>query len=60
MEHTHIRIHPWVKSKHLNKNKVQQIDPVNNNNKKKIKIYIYQLRMKLTKAQTGKYKTKQN
>ena len=50
MEYTHIQTHPQAKSKQLNKYKVQQIDPVNKGNKK----YIYQLRTKLTKAQTGK------
>ena len=50
MEYTHICIHPRAKSKQSNKNKVQQIDPAN----KGIKNYIYQLRTKLTKAQTGK------
>ena len=34
MEHTHIHIHPWAKSKQSNKNKVQSIDPANKGNKK--------------------------
>ena len=51
MEYTHIHIHPWAKSKQFNKNKVQQIDPTNKGKKKN---YIYQLRTKLTKAQTAK------
>ena len=34
MEYTHIHIHPWAKSKESDKNKVQQIDPVNKGNKK--------------------------
>ena len=38
------------KVRQSNKNKVQQVDPVN----KGIKNYIHQLRTKLTKAQTGK------
>ena len=48
IEYTHI--HPWAKSKQSNKNKEQQIDLANKGNK----IYIYQLKTKLTKAQTGK------
>ena len=32
--YTHIHIHPQAKSKHPNKSKVQQIDPVNKGNKK--------------------------
>ena len=32
MEYTHI--HPWAKSKQSNKNKVQEIDPVNKGNQK--------------------------
>ena len=50
MEFTHIQTHPQAKSKQLNKDKVQQIDPVNKGNQK----YIYQLRTKLTKAKIGK------
>ena len=46
----HIPIYPLAKSKQPNKNKVQYIDPAN----KETKNYIYQLRTKLTKAQTGK------
>ena len=34
MQYTHIHIHPWTKSKQSNKNKVQEIDPVNKGNKK--------------------------
>ena len=34
MEYTHIHIHPQAKSKQSNKNKVQQIDPVDKGNKK--------------------------
>ena len=48
IEYTHI--YPWAKSKQSNKNKVQQIGLTNKGNK----LYIYQLRTKLTKAQTGK------
>ena len=33
-EYTHIHIHPQAKSKKSNKNKVQQIDPVNKRNQK--------------------------
>ena len=50
MKYTHRHIYPLAKSKQPNKNKVQQIDPAN----KETKNYIYQLRTKLTKAQTGK------
>ena len=46
----YIHIHPQAKSKQSNKNKVQQIDLV----KKETKNDIHQLRIKLTKAQTGK------
>ena len=49
--HTHIHIYPSAKLKQSNKNKIQQIDPANKGNKKN---YVYQLRRKLTKAQTGK------
>ena len=34
MEYTDIHIYPWAKSRESNKNKVQQIDPVNKGNKK--------------------------
>ena len=51
MEYAHIHIHPWAKSKLSNKNKVQQVDTAK---KKEVKSYIYQLRTKLTKAQTEK------
>ena len=50
MEYTHIHIHSSAKSKQSNKNKVQQTDPANQGNQ----TCIYQLRTKLTKAQTGK------
>ena len=50
MEYTPIHIHLWAKSEQSKKNKVQQIGLANKGNK----IYIYQLRTKLTKAQTGK------
>ena len=33
MEHTHIHIYPWAKSKQSNKNKGQDVDPVNKGNK---------------------------
>ena len=49
MEYTHMHIHLLTMSKQSNKNKVQYIDMV----KKEIYNYIYQLRTKLTKAQTG-------
>ena len=48
--YTHIHIHSSAKSKQSNKNKVQQTDPANQGNQ----TCIYQLRTKLTKAQTGK------
>ena len=51
MEYTHIHIHPWTKSKKSNKNKKYSWLTKQT---KKIKNYIYQLRTKLTKAQTGK------
>ena len=34
IEYTHTHIHPYVKLKPSNKNKVQQIDPVNKGNQK--------------------------
>ena len=34
MEYAHMPIHPEVKSKQSNKNKVQQIDPENKGNQK--------------------------
>ena len=33
-EYTHVHIHPQAKSKESNKNKIQQIDPVNKGNQK--------------------------
>ena len=42
--------HPQAKSKQSNKNKVQQVDLMNKGNKD----YIYQLRTKITSAETGK------
>ena len=48
MEYTHTHIHPLEKSKQSSKNKVLARQT------KEIKNYIYQLRTKLTKAQTGK------
>ena len=48
MEYTHTHIHPLEKSKQSRKNKVLA------RRTKEIKNYIYQLRTKLTKAQTGK------
>ena len=51
MDYTHIHIHPSAKLKQSNKNKVQSIDLVNKGN---LKNHIYQLRTKLTKAQSGK------
>ena len=50
VEYTHIRIHLYAKSKQSDKNKVQLINLAN----KETKYYIYQLRVKLTKAQTRK------
>ena len=49
MEYTHIFVHPQAKSKHPNKNKVQQIDLAN-------KVYqkLYLPVKNKTKAQTGK------
>ena len=46
MEYTHIHIHPWAKWKQSKKNKVL--------GEQRKKSYIYQLRTKLTKTQTGK------
>ena len=50
MEYTHIYIHPWAKSKYPTKIKYNRLTQWT----KEIKNYIYQLRTKLTKAQTGK------
>ena len=50
MEYTHIDIHSWAKSKQSNKIKYSRLTWQT----KEIKNYIYQLRTKLTKAQTGK------
>ena len=50
MEYAHVRIHPWAKSKQSNKNKYSRLT----RQKKEIKNYTYQLRTKLTKAQTEK------
>ena len=50
MKYIPIHIHSYIKSRQSNKNKVQQIDPVNKGNKK---LYL-PLKNKLTKAQTGK------
>ena len=49
MEYTHIHIQSWAKSKQPNKNTVYWCGK-----QRKLKNYIYQLRTKLTKAQTGK------
>ena len=49
IEYTHIQIYPWTKSKQSNKNKVQQIDPVNKGNQK-----LYLTFKNKTKAQTGR------
>ena len=50
MEYTHIHIHPWAKSKYSNKSKENRLTQQT----KEIKNYIYQLRTKVTKAQSGK------
>ena len=50
MKYTHIHIRPRAKRKQSNKNEVQQVNPANKGNQN----YIYQLRTKLTKAQSGK------
>ena len=50
MEYTHIYILPWAKSKHSNKNEENRLTQQT----KEIKNYIYQLRTKVTKAQSGK------
>ena len=50
MEYTHIHIHPWAKSKSSTKIKYSRLTWWT----KEIKNSIYQLRKKLTKAQTGK------
>ena len=50
MEYKHIHIHSCAKSKQSNKNKVQQIDPVNKGNKK---LYL-PVKNKTNYAETGK------
>ena len=50
MKYTHIHIYPEAKSKQSNKNKVQQIDPMNKGNQK---LYL-PVKNKLTKAQIRK------
>ena len=51
VKYTHIRIYPWAKWKRYKK-KIKYIRLIQRT--KEIKNYIYQLRTKLTKAQTGK------
>ena len=50
MECMHIHILPWAKSKYSNKSKENRLTQQT----KEIKNYIYQLRTKVTKAQSGK------
>ena len=50
MECTHTHVHPWEKSKQSNKKEENRLTQQT----KEIKNNIYQLRIKLTKTQTGK------
>ena len=52
MEYTDIHIHPWAKSTKIKYSRLSW-------QTKEIKNYIYQLRTKLTKTQTGDTKLKQ-